>query len=732
MKKKFLLSLLFISTLAIYSCKKDGQSDGQLNVDKLTDVKVPDGFTWESSRDVTFDVSVTDVRFSDAIHQVAIYGTDGTLYSKGSATLSAPFKTKVYLPSTIEEVFVVKTAPDNSSVSQKVQVRSSYIALSLGASLKLEGLSAVNTSGTSAISPDCTSGCNQSILLTQNWQNVSVSNGQTVCLTGSNKIFNVELGSGGGTLKICGTGLTVQNLNKNSGTSAVEIIVSAGSNVSFSNLDLDRSSHVLKNYGTVTFSGNLACSGKVNNYGALTVNGDYNINSGNVSGHTNDGVLTVGGTMNVNSTTSYTNNASATIKKLQVNSNGVFNNNCKLIVVTNTIIDKTLNNYGYVSVGTSTQINANAKINLYSGALFVTKDLEKIGGHFVGNAGTSLVNITGTIDNNLILDANQTSNGQKFIGPLQVCYKSTLTERLFKEGAVQGCDLYIAPTGCTPGNGESQVADSDGDGVSDNLDDYPNDPEKAYDNYYPGPGSNAGATVAFEDQWPVKGDYDMNDVVMSYQLKVVTDAQNKVVEVAGTYNLQARGGIFHNGFGIEFPVSRSSVSDVIGGTLEEGQQKAVIILFDNMHAEMYSYNTRKEEAVLPAKSYPISFKVSNGPLLADFGLSEYNPFIWNKVAGRGYEIHLPGRKPTSLADVSLFGTGDDNSSVAAGRYYISPDGYPWAISIPVKEFNYPVEGKDIVKAYLRLPMWISSGGSSYTDWYSNTGSGYRNTSNLFK
>lgn len=731
MKRKGLLSLLLISALGIYSCKKDGQTDGSLTVDKLTDIEVPEGFTWESSRDVTFDVSVSDARFNDAIHVVAIYGTDGTLLSKGSATLSTPFKTKVYIPSTITEVFVIKTAPDNSSVSQKVQVNRAEIALSLGASLRPEAVAAVNTPNTLSISPTCESS-DQKIELTQNWQGVTIKDGLTYCLTGTNKTFNVDLGNGGGKLKISGTGLTIQNMNKNSGNSAVEIIVTAGSQVTFPGLDLDKANHVLKNYGTTTFSGNLASSGIVNNYGILTVNNDYNINSGNAAGHTNDGTLTVKGTMNINSTTAYTNNATATVNKLQVNGNGIFNNHCKLTVSENAIVDKTLNNYAYVTVGTSTQINSNAVINLYNGAMFVTRDLQKIGGRFVGEQGTSLVKVTGNIDNNLILDANQTSNSQKFYGALQVCNSVTLPAGIFKDGAVQGCDLYIAPSGCTPGNGQSQIVDTDKDGVADDKDDYKNDPTKAYDNYYPGSDAGAGATVAFEDQWPVKGDYDMNDVVMSYSLKVVTNAANQVVEVEGTYNLQARGGIFHNGFGIEFPVSRSSVSNVTGGTLEEGQQKAVIILFNDMHSEMFSYNTRKEEAILPAKAYPISFKVNNGPTLAEFGLSEYNPFIWNKVAGRGYEIHLPGKKPTSLADVSLFGTGDDNSNVAAGRYYISPDGYPWAISIPVKDFNYPVEGKDIVKAYLNLPLWISSGGNSYKDWYSNTGAGYRNTSNLFR
>ena len=57
--------------------------------------------------------------------------------------------------------------------------------------------------------------------------------------------------------------------------------------------------------------------------------------------------------------------------------------------------------------------------------------------------------------------------------------------------------------------------DTDEDGVSDLFDDYPNDPEKAFDNYSPAEGQFG--TLAFEDLWPAKGDYDFNDIVIDYQ-----------------------------------------------------------------------------------------------------------------------------------------------------------------------------------------------------------------------
>ncbi|WP_207420336.1 LruC domain-containing protein [Desertivirga brevis] len=730
MSYKHLLTYSLIIASVFQACKKtDDQLLANGDINKLTDVIVPEGFLWESSRDVTFKVAVTDTRFSDATHIIAIYTPDGKLLSKGSASTDASFETKVYVPSSITEVYVIKTAPDNSTVNKKVELSGAEVNISLGA-INTTVSSTKSGASTFATSPDCNTGCTQSVSLTSSGQWITIDGGKTVCISGSNKIVNLTFGNGGGIARLCGTDLTVQNINKNAGSSAIGFVVTNGSRVSFPGLEFDRATHVFSNYGTAKFTGNLASSGTVNNYGDLTVTSDFNLNSSNIT-DTNEGTISVGGTMNVNSTTTFENKGSATVNNLQINGGGIVNNRCKLLVSNSLMNNNLLNNYSYVQVSGNTQINGSAQVNLYDASYFKTKDLDKITGGFSASGSTSMVKVTGTINSNLILDAQQTSNGQKFKGNLRVCYGSTLPSGLFKDGASQGCDLYIPATGCNPGNGMATIVDSDGDGVADNLDDYPNDASKAFNNYYPNAAADAGATIAFEDMWPVKGDYDMNDVVFSYKLKVITNAGNKVVQVDGNYELQARGGIFQNGFGIEFPVKRELIGDVTGGSLEAGQEKAVITLFDNTHSEMLYYNTRLEEPKQTAKSYNISFTIANGPSLASFGLGEYNPFIWNKNAGRGSEIHLPGKTPTTLADKSLFGTGDDRSNVAAGKYYLTAEGYPWAISVPVKNFVYPLEGKDISTAYLKLPNWILSGGTQYTDWYANTGSGYRNSVNLF-
>jgi LruC domain-containing protein len=71
--------------------------------------------------------------------------------------------------------------------------------------------------------------------------------------------------------------------------------------------------------------------------------------------------------------------------------------------------------------------------------------------------------------------------------------------------------------------------------------------------------------LAFEDNWPSKGDYDFNDVVVDYNINTVTNAQNQVVEVIGEFTLRASGATYNNGFGFQLDnIAPNKVTSVTG------------------------------------------------------------------------------------------------------------------------------------------------------------------------
>lgn len=338
---------------------------------------------------------------------------------------------------------------------------------------------------------------------------------------------------------------------------------------------------------------------------------------------------------------------------------------------------------------------------------------------------------------------------QEFVSEISIAntYKTLFVEDILPDGTIYYKEISIDHSllnisfsnkliqkttglGKTDGNINPPIIDSDNDLVPDSVDDYPNDANKAYNNYYPF--QNQYATLAFEDLWPCLGDYDMNDVVMNYKYNIVTNATNKVVQVIGNYTLQATGGSYQNGFGISFPLNRNQITDLSGAILETNQNKAVAILFTNMRQEMKSYNTIQSQAFCDTVNYVLNMNVSNGPLLSEFGLSAYNPFIWNNSEGfgRGFEVHLPNHAPTDLANTQLFGNYQDNSNSVANRYYVSKSNeLPWALNIPVK-FDYPTERNIIHTAYLKFIPWVQSGGTLYNDWYLNI-NGYRDVSKIY-
>ena len=268
--------------------------------------------------------------------------------------------------------------------------------------------------------------------------------------------------------------------------------------------------------------------------------------------------------------------------------------------------------------------------------------------------------------------------------------------------------------------------DTDGDGVIDFYDVYPNDPERAFVLW--GPSEFGIGTLAFEDLWTSQGDYDFNDLVLNYKTKTVLNAQNDVVEIFFQYDIKNIGASYINGFGFELPILPSNITGVTGQILTEnminvaangteiGQSKAVVIVMDN---NSLTNNTT------PTFELKVSF--ASNLSVEDVNLDGINPFIFID-GNRDIEVHLIDHTPTDLADMSKFGTKDDISVPANGTYYRNIENMPWALDM---KFNlmYPKETHNIMLGYLKFLNWAQSGGALYTDWYKEV-VGYRDLSHL--
>jgi LruC domain-containing protein len=295
------------------------------------------------------------------------------------------------------------------------------------------------------------------------------------------------------------------------------------------------------------------------------------------------------------------------------------------------------------------------------------------------------------------------------------------------------------------------MTDTDGDGVADGDDDYPADPDRAFDNYFPAAGFGS---LAYEDLWPGKGDYDFNDVDVDYRFQTVTNASDEVVEIFAVFPVKASGAYLQNGFGFNLPDASSDFTsdpsklEVSGYDIreayitlnsyghEDGQSAPTIIVFDRFFNILpqtgggIGVNTEPGLPFTPFDTVNITMVPATGYSMADFSLTTWNPFIIVNME-RSHEVHLPDYAPTDLMNSGLFGQWEDDSDPGTGRYYKTELELPWAIDIPAS-FEWPEEKVDITIADLKFAEWAESGGTLFTDWYSNTDPGYRDDTKIYE
>jgi len=295
--------------------------------------------------------------------------------------------------------------------------------------------------------------------------------------------------------------------------------------------------------------------------------------------------------------------------------------------------------------------------------------------------------------------------------------------------------------------------DADADGVSDAEDAYPSDPRRAFNSRLLA--ADFG-TLMFEDNWPSRGDFDFNDVVVDYNLNRVTNAANQVVEVTATFVLRATGAGYRNGFGFQFDglasnrvvsvtgtnLNLSSIHTLTPSGVEASQSEATFIVFGNAYGVLthpgnsVGINTQMSAAFVQPVTLYLTISFTNGQgqfigqpvTLEEVSLATFNPFIVVNQQ-RGVEVHLPGKNPTALADLSLFNTRDDRTNLQTNQTYRTATNLPWALQSP-QSIPYPQEKEDILGGFLKLAEWAQSNGVLFSNWYSDQ-VGFRNNGKLY-
>ncbi len=732
-KANYLILLILIASgllVALFNaCQKEQEEEEEQPhiVNSFDDINVPAGFTFNTTQNVTIKIRMASPDLpSDSKLSISIYNdypfAGGEILTKGLIGESKDFETILPLPTYMQNVWVLARYGEMVYEMREVAVSTGNVTINIGQS-------ASNKMDIFIDPPDCTTGCTVSYPGVTN-QNINIGDGETVCIPeGAQFSGKVTFTGGTATLKICGD-LQSSKIDQWSGNPT--IIVGENAIFSCSNYQIWSSTAAFYNFGdSLDFNNStIEVPGYFENNGDVYLKG-FDIYTGGTL--VNNGTMHLSNKIEASDNSTVTNNGEIYAQNhVQINSGSTLTNNCRFETTKKIMIYANLENNGYMESGQKMELNGNT-ITLGAGALINAEDLE------VNSAVNGPATTYARID---VLDKTEIWSSGSLNGNIDICDADGIESMYGTLGPnVTQCQAYVPQNGsCNPGAGTPSDPDTDGDGVTDSNDDYPNDATRAYNNYYPN--ENTFGTLAFEDYWPAKGDYDFNDLVLSYQYNPVTNASNEVVEIIGRYKILATGAGFKNGFGFSIPVSPGSISGITGQDIqdtyinlssngtESGQTDAVVIVYDNLYLALAGTPFAN---VLPdgSNTYDAdttTVTISLSSPLSSAGTPPYNPFlIIDRTRGR--EVHMIDNEPTNLADPSYFGTEDDASNPGTGEYYETSNHLPWVINIP-ELFEHMVEREDIIDGYLKFVPWAESGGTTYQDWYMNL-SGYRNNSVIY-
>ncbi|MEZ8140428.1 LruC domain-containing protein [Enterovibrio sp. FF113] len=258
--------------------------------------------------------------------------------------------------------------------------------------------------------------------------------------------------------------------------------------------------------------------------------------------------------------------------------------------------------------------------------------------------------------------------------------------------------------------------------------------------YYPS--SSGYATVAYEDNWPKEGDYDMNDVVIRFRVTETLDENDKITRVLIQGYLAAYGAGYHNGFA--FRLGGLSRTDINAATtlthnavvqehngLELDANEAIFIVSDDLKQKLPSgcmyYRTAQHCHEAISFEFEIDVYFDESVDTSSLMSMPYDPFVFATPGayvrdglwynpGRGLEIHLADQEPTEKFDTYWYGWWSDSSDPGSDRYFKTSSNHPWALLI-TDQWSWPREHVDLVDAYAEFAGYAESAGNNNVNWY---------------
>ena len=216
-------------------------------------------------------------------------------------------------------------------------------------------------------------------------------------------------------------------------------------------------------------------------------------------------------------------------------------------------------------------------------------------------------------------------------------------------------------------------------------------------------------TLIFEDMYPQLGDYDFNDFVARYNLRILykySRGKYYAHKMCISVQIRAVGGIYK--YEPYIRLTKVKADNIIIETTEKNVKsikgpngEAIISYKSPTPPSGYKYyNTEKNEMTKPDKFKEIWITFKNPIEYEDVMDKNYNIDMYIAKENHKQEIHLKGYEPVYDQHQDY---ADKNNFVWGIR--------TWGI------FDHAIEGKNFLKAYPQFKGWVTSGGKEYKRWW---------------
>ena len=232
--------------------------------------------------------------------------------------------------------------------------------------------------------------------------------------------------------------------------------------------------------------------------------------------------------------------------------------------------------------------------------------------------------------------------------------------------------------------------------------------------------SSTTGVYAFEDLWPNKGDYALNDAVLNAKHEKEFNDKGKIIKETFYLTTYQNYVTLTSGLALTLNTKKEPSNIAMKKMAPESTEAEDA----NFTKDGNVYHLTEDFTGELGTTYILEITYNN-PLNSSEELASIQPFIYRQEGDKNWEVHIPMEAPTAKMNTSYFGKGDDRSNSDKGLYFVRQGNYPFAFYLKgadISAFEETIlkhenESKPIDELFPHFLEWSISNGNTNRDWY---------------